>query len=581
MHVVETDVLIVGAGPSGLTTAAFLAKYGIDAITVTKYPRTAHTPRAHITNQRTMEVFRDLGIEEQVRAVATPNALMADNVWATSMAGKEIARVKTWGTRVDRKSDYEAASPSQMCNAPQHLVEPLILQAALDHRADIRFSTELLQIKQDTDAVYATVRYRHTGETYQIKAKYAVGADGGNSSVAEQVGFSLEGETGLGYAVNVWIEADLAKYRAHRPGVLFWTAQPGKDFWLGSGVFITVKPWNEFVLLFMYDPSTEQIDMSEEAILPRVHTAIGDDTVDVKIKNVAKWQVNHVIATEYRKGRVFLAGDAAHRHPPANGLGTNTSIQDSYNLAWKLAHVVRGQAGPELLDTYHAERQPVGRQVVDRALASAGIVGQVPSILGIQPGQTDEEGWAALDEFFADSDEGRRRRRELEECLDANEYHFHAHGVELGQRYRSAAVVDDRTPFPEYTRDPELYYQPTTHPGAYLPHVWLEHHQKQISTLDLAGHGKFTLITGIGGEGWLEAAEKISAELGVEIVGRPVGYRLDFDDVYGDWARLREISDGGCLLVRPDRHIAWRVHESVPDPVAVLRRTVRQVLALD
>lgn len=581
MRVVETDVLVVGAGPAGLTAAAFLAKYGIDAVTVTKYPRTANTPRAHITNQRTMEVFRDLGIEEQVRAVSTPNDLMADNVWATSMAGKEIARVKTWGTMVGRKADYETASPSATCNMPQHLLEPLILQGALVHGADIRFSTELTEITQDDDRVTATVRYRHTGETYQIRAKYAVGADGGRSVVADQLGFPMEGETELGYAVNIWMEADLAKYREHRPGVLFWTVQPGKDFWLGSGVFITVRPWNEWVLVFMYDPSTERIDTSEEAMLPRIRKAIGDDSIPIKIKDVSKWQVNHVLATEYRRGRVFLAGDAAHRHPPANGLGSNTSIQDAYNLAWKLAAVVKGEAGTGLLDTYQQERHQVGRQVVDRALASTGIVGRVPSILGIQPGQTDQEGWAAIDEFFADSQEGRRRRKELEDCLDENAYHFHAHGVELGQRYTSGAVADDGTPFPAYVRDPELYYQPTTHPGAHLPHVWLEQDGKQVSTLDLVGHGRFTLITGIGGESWREAAEKIAAELGVEIASAPVGYRLQHDDVYGDWARIREIADGGALLVRPDRHIAWRSHDRVDDPLNALRDAVRSVLALD
>lgn len=217
--------------------------------------------------------------------------------------------------------------------------------------------------------------------------------------------------------------------------------------------------------------------------------------------------------------------------------------------------------------------------MVDRALKSADIVGRVPSILGIRPGQTDEEGWAAIDEFFADTDDGRKRRKALEDCIDENAYHFHAHGVELGHRYTSTAVVGDGTPFPAHTRDPELYYQPTTHPGAYLPHVWIERNGEQISTLDAVGHGRFTVITGIGGEAWVAAAEKIGAEVGVEIASAPIGYRLAFDDVYGDWARAREISDGGCLLVRPDRHIAWRSHGMADDPLSALREAIDAVLS--
>ncbi|MEU0600002.1 FAD-dependent monooxygenase [Streptomyces sp. NPDC006393] len=578
MPVVETDVLVVGAGPAGLTASALLARRGVDAVTVTKYPTTAHTPRAHITNQRAMEVYRDLGIEDRIRTVAVPRDAMGDNVWATSFAGQELARMKAWGTGARRKADYEAASPCEMHNVGQHLLEPVILDAALSHGADIRFSTELVDITQDDDAVYGTVRDRKTGENYTIKARYAIGSDGGRSTVAERLGFPMEGETGLGHAVNVWLEADLTEYRAHRPGTLFFTIQPGKDFWLGSGTYVCIEPWTEWVLIVVYDPAVEQIDLSEEAMLARVHATIGDPSVEVRIKDVSQWQMNHVIATEYRKGRVFLAGDAAHRHPPANGLGSNTSVQDSYNLAWKIALAVQGKAGDRLLDSYHAERHPVGRQVIDRALKSVGLVARIPSVLGVRSGQTDEEGKAALAEFFSPGEEGRKRRRRLEEVLEENNHHFNAHGVELGQRYRSGAVVGDGTDEPSYTRDPELYYHPTTHPGACLPHAWLEHEGRRISTLDLAGGDRFALITGIGGEPWLRAAEEISAELGVEIAGRPVGRRLTYDDVYGDWGRLREVDEDGCLLVRPDRHIAWRSQDLVRDPVRSLRQVMRQVL---
>lgn len=574
-----TDVLVIGAGPAGLTAAALLARAGVDAITVTKYGGTAHTPRAHITNQRAMEVYRDLGIEDRLRAVATPNELMGDNVWATSFAGRELARTKAWGTGTDRKGDYEAASPCAMCNIGQHEMEPVVLAAAHEQGADIRFSTELVEITQDDDAVYATVRDRDTGHISIIKARYAIGADGGRSTVADQLGFPMAGQTGLGYAVNVWLEADLTRYRANRPGALFFTIQPGKDFWLGAGTFVTVKPWTEFVLIVVYDPEVERIDLGEAAMLERVQRAIGDNSIPIRIKDISQWQMNDVVATEYRKGRVFLAGDAAHRHPPANGLGSNTSVQDSANLAWKLALVVQGAAGDRLLDSYHAERQPVGKQVIDRALDSVGLCNKIPSVFGVTAGQSEEEGTAALDEFFSDSTEGRTRRRRLQEVLDENDYHFNAHGVELGQRYTSDAVRTDGAPPPPYSRDPELYYQATTYPGARLPHAWVVRNGAEVSTLDVASGGVFTLITGIGSEPWQRAVDKVSAELGIEIATRAIGRGLEHDDLYGDWARLREVDDGGAVLVRPDRYIAWRATDLVDDPVNRLRQTLHHILA--
>jgi len=397
----------------------------------------------------------------------------------------------------------------------------------------------------------------------------------GRSLVGEQLGFEYKGRADLGRSISVWIEADLTRYTAHRSGALFFVCLPGHEAWLS--VWPCVKPWTEWNPLFIlrdYLPA----DATEAAVLKLVRESIGDPSIDVKIKNISPWQINHIVAAHYRKGRAFLAGDAAHRHPPTNGLGSNTSIQDSYNLAWKLALVLQGKAGDALLDTYSAERQPVGQQVVDRAIKSLNDMAPFAQALEVRPEQTSEEGWASINGLKEDSERGAARRQALLTSLDVQEGQFNAIGVELGQRYESGALASDGTPFPPYTRDPDLYYHPTTHPGASLPHVWLERGKHKISTIDLAGQGGFSVITGIGGQDWITAAQELSTELGIPIKGYSVGLRQEYDDVLGEWTRQREIEDHGCLLVRPDRFIAWRSPSRVANPKQALKSVLLQIL---
>ncbi|MET4493315.1 hypothetical protein [Bradyrhizobium sp. LA7.1] len=201
--------------------------------------------------------------------------------------------------------------------------------------------------------------------------------------------------------------------------------------------------------------------------------------------------------------------------------------------------------------------------------------------LGFEPDQSTEDGWAALRELYADSPQASRRRKRFAEALKLQNYRANALGVELGQRYTSSAVVDDGTPFPEVQGDVDLYYQRTTHPGAYLPHAWVEHECRQISTLDLAGHGRFCLIVGIGGSSWAQAAVKASDELCIDLPVFAIGLRCPYDDVLGEWTAIREVSDWGAILVRPDRHIAWRSMDMVESPADVLTSALGQVLSVN
>jgi 2,4-dichlorophenol 6-monooxygenase len=570
---ITTDVLVVGAGPAGLTASALLARSGVRSFTVTKYGATADAPRAHITNQRAMEIFRDLGIEDRVMARALPQHLMGKQVFATSFAGREICRMMTWGTGDDRRADYAAASPSEMCNAPQHVLEPILLDAARSLGADIRFNHEVVAVSQTADEAIAHVRNRQEGSEFEVRSRYIVGCDGARTIVGEQGCFDLEGRAGLGNAITVWIEADLSRYTKHRSGALFFVRNPGNSDVLS--IWTCVEPWTEWSTIFFRE-GLGATDLSEESVMPRVRAAIGDPSVGIRIKKISEWQINHVVAAKYRRGRLFLAGDAAHRHPPANGLGSNNSIQDSYNLAWKLALVLSGNAHDSLLDSYDAERQPVGRRIVDRANQSVSEVPPLLIALGFQPGQTESEALASLDRLLGP--DGDEQRQALFAALDLLNGQFNAHGVEMGQRYSSEAVVGNGAPFPPYERDPDLYYHPTTHPGAPLPHVWLQRGTDDISTLDLCRYDRFTLIIGVAGSAWAAAAAQVSRETGVSIESVTIGLGQLNNDVLGAWSRRREIADDGCLLVRPDRVIAWRCPCRVSDPAGALREAVTKIL---
>jgi 2,4-dichlorophenol 6-monooxygenase len=284
-------------------------------------------------------------------------------------------------------------------------------------------------------------------------------------------------------------------------------------------------------------------------------------------------------AGHYSSGRVFCVGDAVHRHPPTNGLGSNTSIQDSFNLCWKLKLVLEGHAAPSLLETYSAERQPVGKQIVTRANKSIGDFPPIFEAVGLVASTDPAEARKAIAARKAPTAEGKARRKKLYEAIANKSYEFNCHGVELNQRYGSTAVVSDGTPMPAFTRDHELYYQATTWPGAHLPHVWVEHQGQRKSTLDLVGKGRFTLLTGIGGDGWKAAAAAIGKSYGLPVDVVTIGPQgCDALDIYADWYRQSEVDEDGCVLVRPDMYVAWRAREAAVNAPDVLLDVFGQIL---
>lgn len=582
MSVIETDVLIVGTGPAGSTAALALATYGIKHIVVTRFGRTVRTPRAHITNQRAMEILREFGLEESAIQLATPQHLMGNNVFCESLAGDELGRLYSWGNHPRRMADYTLASPTRICDIPQNLMEPLLLTEATARGTTVRFNTEYKSLVQDDDGVTATVYDHVLEQEYQIRCKYLIGADGGRSKVAEDIDLPFEGRMGVAGSMNIVFEADLSKYVAHRPSVLYWVMQPGADIGgIGMGLVRMVRPWNKWLIVWGYDINQGTPEITDEMAIQIVHNLVGDQTIDVKIDSTSVWTVNHCWAAQVMRGRVFCAGDAIHRHPPSNGLGSNTSMSDAFNLAWKIAYVLKGYADPSLLSSYHDERAPIAKQIVQRANQSIDEFGPIFEALGLLSTNDPVQMKLNMEKRKENTPEAAVQREKLRKAILFKSYEFNCHGVEMNQRYQSQAVISDGTPQPPFERDRELYYQATTYPGAHLPHVWLrvnEHGDHIVSSLDVVGKGRFTVLTGIGGENWVSAAETIAQATGVPIAAYVIGPGRDLQDIYGEWGDLREIGEAGCLLVRPDAFVGWRHADASDDAAALLANALGHLL---
>lgn len=440
----NADVLVIGSGPAGGGAALALATLGVDHMVITKYRWTANTPRSHITNQRTMEVFRDLGIADEVHAQGAPHHLMGETVFCTSLTGDEIGRVRTWGTHPAREADHALASPEQNCDIPQTFREPIAVGRAAARGSRVRFDTEYVGLGQDADGVDVTVRDRVTGHEYVIRAKYVIGADGGRSQVAADVGLPFEGRMDLAGSMNIVFHADLSALVAHRPSVLYRVLQPGADIGgIGLGLARMVRPWNEWLTVWGYDINQPPPQVDDEFAIKIVRELVGDETVPVTIRSISLWGNNKMYATRYRADRVFCMGDACHRHPPSHGLGSNTSIQDAYNLAWKLAYVLRGTAGEGLLDSYDAGRAPIGRQIVLRANKSIDEFGPIFQALGL----TDTSDPELMRQHIADrarnTPEAAAQREALRKALELKDYEFNAHGAHPDPGAVGRAVPDE------------------------------------------------------------------------------------------------------------------------------------------
>jgi 2-polyprenyl-6-methoxyphenol hydroxylase-like FAD-dependent oxidoreductase len=529
----QVPVLIVGGGPVGLTASFLLSRLGIRSLLVERHPGTAIHPKARGINARTMEVFRQQGVEAAVRQAGLPPECTGFIVWAKTLAGEEIERRVPWG----RSEKSAEVSPVRACLCAQDYLEPVLRRCAEQQAPGmLRFNTELKGFAQESSAVTATLRDVATGAEEKVTAQYMIAADGAQSPVRGALGVSMVGKKDVYDSVNILIEADLRPWTQERPAALYFIEND-----VLRGTFLTINATDRwgFLVNSLKAQGYAPQDFTPERSAELVRLAAGVPDLPVKVLGVAPWVASAHVAEQYRHGRIFLVGDAAHEMPPTGGFGMNTGVQDVHNLCWKLALVLQGQAEDSLLQTYHDERQPLARTITEQSLANAISMG---------------------------------RLQKTRETAGARPEYLNEQGMIFGARYASTAVIPDGSPAP-VVANPVTDYAPSACPGGRAPHAWLKRRDgERVSSIDLVGNG-FVLMAGANGAGWVDGAKSVQSSNGIEVTAVTVG-NGGLQPADERWREVYGIEEQGAVLVRPDGYVAWRSDGAAADPARTLARAM-------
>lgn len=516
----QFPVLVVGGSLVGLTTSVLLAQYGVPHLLVESHPGTAIHPRAASFHQRTMEVFRAAGLQREVEQAAEREFHQGGAIVAVeSLGGKELAYFYR-----SYNEGVEGLSPTDRLFLTQVGLEPILRERAVELGAQHRFDTELVSFEERDDHVVSVIRPRGGGPEQVVTSDYLVAADGAHSTVREQLGIPMRGRGTFADCVTIYFKADVNELMGGRNLSVVYVNHPRL-----TGFFrFSINGDSGFLAVFstIEPDGTRDTHVGEDMPVERctdlVRTALGSaPDLPVEIESVQRWSAMAGAAESFRRGRVFLAGDAAHVMPPTGGFGGNTGVADAHNLAWKLAFVSRGLAGAELLDSYDAERRPIAALTVEQAYTRY--------VLRVDTTLPKDDLMPPLDDP----------------------------AIELGAIYRSSAVDDHQAP-ERPLDDPKAR---SWRVGARVPHVPLDGPGR--SSLDAAGAG-FAVLADTAVDAWQRAAADVERSLGVAVAVHAVD-AATFPPAESSGAGPeadRGVDRGagwtGAVLVRPDGVIAWK-----------------------